>query len=164
MDTWRCKKCTSILNDAFSFFCLSWLILQHVPETLRTDFAKRHENLMALNRKSLTFLWSFNHICTLHSLLDVVPKRVGEKIIFFAQNKLVINRPGVAGAVLQTSSLLTYSRSELAILPFQYIQNTFTPKLSELATWHFERIFNSLHLSHFTCEQFQDLCDTYVQW
>ena len=74
------------------------------------------------------------------------------------------DRPGVAGAVLQTPPLLI----DWVTQPFPpYIQNIITPKLLELESWNFERMFTlnhfqlsrvicrvsgvRCHLSHFKC-------------
>ena len=62
----------------------------------------------------------------------------------------IVNRPGVAGAVLQTPSSLIdeVHLSQLVILFFKYLQNTFTPKPYELACEVSHVMF---HLSHVNC-------------
>ena len=67
----------------------------------------------------------------------------------------IINRPGVARAVLQTPSWLTESVSDPL---WKYLQKSFTPKLEEIASWNFERRFTSRHLSCVTCHMSHITC------
>ena len=79
--------------------------------------------------------------------------------IFFGQScrglTRLVNRPGVAGAVLQTASSL----SEWVSHPFPPdIHNIMTAKPLELESWNFERMFTphhvscvTYHLSRVTC-------------
>ena len=62
----------------------------------------------------------------------------------------IFNRPGVAGAVLQTASSFIDSLS----YSFPHnLQNSINPKLLELGRWHFERMLTPIlyHMSGVTC-------------
>ena len=60
----------------------------------------------------------------------------------------LFNRPGVAGAFLQTPPSLTDWVSD----PFpSNLQNTITPKPLELGTWNFYTLFTTCHVSCVTC-------------
>ena len=64
----------------------------------------------------------------------------------------VINRPGVAGAVLQTASSLINSLIKWVTEPFPPdIHNIIKPKPLELESWNFERMFAPHHVSCVTC-------------
>ena len=59
----------------------------------------------------------------------------------------IINRPGVAGAVLQSPLLLIHSFNNWFSDPFPpNLQNIRTPKPEELGSWNFERMFTPHHL------------------
>ena len=62
----------------------------------------------------------------------------------------VMNRPGVAGAVLQTPPSLIKWLSDGTFPPnLQYI---ITPKQWQLDSWKFERMFTPHHVSHVRCQ------------
>ena len=64
----------------------------------------------------------------------------------------LFTRTGVAGAALQTASSLIHSLIQSVSDPFPpNLQDTFNTKPYELGTWHFERMFTSLQVSHITC-------------
>ena len=67
----------------------------------------------------------------------------------------LVNKPGVARAVLQThSSLIKWlSRSvnqSLSDPLWKYLQNNVSPKPKDRGSWHLERMFNPHHISCFT--------------
>ena len=66
----------------------------------------------------------------------------------------VINRPRVAGAVLQTPLSRTDSFSWFInwfSLLLKNLQNILTPKPWEFESWNFERIFTPYNMSHVRC-------------
>ena len=69
-------------------------------------------------------------------------------IILFVIYNCIFNRPGVAGAVLQSaSSLIQSPRGHF--LP--NLQNIINHKPEELGRWNFERMFTPHYMSHVTC-------------
>ena len=64
------------------------------------------------------------------------------------EQSLIINRPVLAGAVLQTASSLI----NLLIHPFPpNLQHIINPKPLELGSWNFERMFTPHHVSCVIC-------------
>ena len=64
----------------------------------------------------------------------------------------IFNKPGVAGAVLQTPSSLIQSVSQSVTHPlWKYFQTIITSKPLELRTWHFDTMFTIPYVSHVTC-------------
>ena len=66
----------------------------------------------------------------------------------------LFNRPGVAGAVLQTALSLSKVRYGL----WKYIQNNVSPKPEELESWSFERMFIPHYVSCVTCHESHVTC------
>ena len=61
---------------------------------------------------------------------------------------IIINRPGVAGAVLQSPpSVINWLSDGL----WKYIQSTVNPKPEELESWNFEKMFIPHYVSPVTC-------------
>ena len=69
------------------------------------------------------------------------------------------NRPGVAGAVLQSASWFIHSVSQSVSQPFPpNLQNIINRKPEELGSWNFERMFTPHNMSHVTCRMSRVTC------
>ena len=72
----------------------------------------------------------------------------------------ILNRPGVAGAVLKTSLWLIHSLNS----PFPpNLQNIINQEPKELGSWHFERMFTHHNMSHVMCSMFF-VCLFLLKW
>ena len=72
---------------------------------------------------------------------------------------MLINRPGVAGAVLQTALWFIKWVSEWVSQPFPPdIQNIIASKPLELESWYFDRMFTPHHVSCVTCHMSHVTC------
>ena len=70
----------------------------------------------------------------------------------FEPLKTLFNRPGVAGAVLQTPpSLIDSFIHSLSDPLWKYLQKIITPKPFELGTWNFDTMFTIPYVSCVTC-------------
>ena len=70
------------------------------------------------------------------------------------------NRPGVAGAVLQSRPLFIH----WVILKFKYLLNTVNPKPKDLRSWNFERMFFPHYVSFVTCHVSHVRCHVPPVW
>ena len=76
--------------------------------------------------------------------------------LYMSQN--VFYRPGVAGAVLQRPVWLIHSLTDPL---WTYLQQTYTPKLQDLESWHLEWRFTyplTCHVSCVTCHVLRVTC------
>ena len=91
-------------------------------------------------------LWGTGHMCTLWTLYsrDGVTK---------VNIDYVFNRPSVAGGVLKTPSSFIDSIDWLSYPYPPNLQHIINPKLLELWSWNFERMFTPTmcHMSHVRC-------------
>ena len=64
--------------------------------------------------------------------MENIPHLIQRPVLIFLT--VLINRPGVAGVVLQTPLSLIPSIGQSVILDLKYLQYTFTPKPIDLGT------------------------------
>ena len=69
---------------------------------------------------------------------------------------LIFNRPGVAGSVLQSPLSLIHSVCHDFL---KYLKDTVYPKLNELGSKIFERMFTPHHVSHVLCDMSHVKCN-----
>ena len=92
--------------------------------------------------------------CTLHTAM-LHCKKACEAWMVRRTYPWIVNRPDVARAVLQIPALLTDFLSHTFLPNFQ---NIITPKLWELDSWIFERMFTPHHMSHFRSHVSNVMC------
>ena len=101
-------------------------------------------NKTLLVRAMMVYWEKYFHCISL--LTDSVYEPQCQFMCLFPQ--CIFNRPGVAGAVLQTASSLIHSVGQ----PFPpNLQNIINHKPEELGSWNFERMFTPHNMSHVTC-------------
>ena len=84
---------------------------------------------------------------------------LSRSFVCFCQWIKIINRPGVARAVLQTASSLIDWLIQSVREPFPPdLQSIITPKPLELESWFFERMFTPHHVSHVLCHVSHVMC------
>ena len=105
--------------------------------------------MLTLRRTSSSFPWVLEHNMAVYS--------THSSWQYFCMN--IINRPGVAGAVLQSPLWLIKWLSDWVILKFKYIASTVNLKPEELGSSNFGECSSHTmcHVSPFTCHFFSSL-------
>jgi hypothetical protein len=110
------------------------------------------------------FWCSIVTLVTVNSNLSNFKKNTESLIWFLSEHVVesIFNRPGVAGAVLQSASLLIHSLSQ-PFLP--NLQNIINHKKEKLGSWNFEEMFTSPNMSLVTCHVSCVMCHvSHVTW
>ena len=126
-------------------------VRQHWRKNLSTQDPVKHSVLQVVRFDKLSYLGRFEYD-TIHT--SNIWWQMCLNLCLTGTKLYIINRTGVAGAVLQTPPWLIHLLRDVL---WKYLHNSVYPKPLELGIWHFETMLTTPCVSCVTCHVSRDM-------